>query len=65
MLFLNYKETDLSYIYSSSLRSIIYKQSLSVNNVYETSLPKVALYFVFSKVLEINLLKLSNHLVFF
>lgn len=64
MFFLNYRETNLRYIYSSTLRNIYIRQNLFINNPNILKLPKIELYFIFDKIIELDLLKVSNHLVF-
>jgi hypothetical protein len=63
MYFLNYKETDLNYINNSSLRSILLKQNVQIRSSYILKLPNIKYYFIFKKIVDINLLKIYNNIV--
>lgn len=63
MFFLNYKETNLNFIYNSTLRFIFIKQNIKINNSYILKLPKIKYYFIFRKIVDINLLKVYNNIL--
>ena len=63
MYFLNYKEVDLFYINKSTLRYILFKQNLNLNNIYDINLPIIRYYFIFKKIVDINLLKIYNNVI--
>ena len=64
MYYLNYKELDLDYIYRSTLRSLFSKQNLALQNTYALGLPQIELSFIFNKIVDLNILKLSSHVGF-
>jgi len=63
MFFLNYKETDLNYINNSCLRLIFIRQVLEIKNSYILKLPRMKYYFIFRKIVDINLLKIFNNIM--
>lgn len=63
MYYLNYIETDLSFIYKSNLRLIILKQNYFVKNCFILELPNIEINCIFNKIIELNILKLFNYIV--
>jgi hypothetical protein len=63
MFFLNNKEIDYNYVYLSNLRFIFLKQNYSLNNSYLLKKPNINFFFIFNKILDLNLLKIYNNLL--
>ena len=63
MLFTNYKEIDMDIVYCNTIRSILLKQNMKVEDGLQLNLPKTELYFVFDKVEEISYEKIYNHML--
>jgi hypothetical protein len=65
MYFLNYSENNLNYFYMSSVRNMILKQNLQIDNLFFIEIPKVQLSFFFNKETEINKINLFNNIILF
>lgn len=63
MLFLNYKENDMKYIYNSSIKNIIIKQNYFINSFYLIKLPKIKYYFIYKKIIDLNNTKIYNNIL--
>jgi len=63
MLFLNYSEVNMKYLFSSVLRPIVIKQNFLFYNTKSLKLPKIELYFVFDKIAEMDLIKVANNII--
>jgi len=62
MYYLSYKETGLRYVYNSTLKHILTKQHLMIQNPFLVKLPTIKFYFYFKDITELNILKLYNNL---
>jgi hypothetical protein len=63
MYFLNYTETNLRFVYFSTIRLLILRQKSNFNNSYIIKMPVIKYYFIFNKIVEVNLLKIYNNLL--